>query len=552
MSRNRSRPGGAVLLATAMIVASCGGDDDDAAAPTGPRGSEPIATGASATPGSGTSGGTGATDATTGAQPEGEPDLDATFVYAYPITVSRLDPHRASISQDGTTLFPAYDRLVHLAPDGELVPGLAESWEFSADGLTLTLNIREGVTFHDGVDLDADGVKANLERAIGIEGSSVATDLASIDTVTVVDPLTVELALAEANVSIVGSMADRAGIVVSPQAIADEVNLDEQMVGAGPYRLVSHDPGGTTIFERNEDYWDADRVPKVARLEIRVLADQVARLNALRTGQINATTLSPNQLPDVENDPAYRVIFNTELQYLYVVQNRSRSSQDDVRVRQALLHGLDRQAICDSIYLGYCELTDQPFPPGYFAYDDEIEPVLYPYDPERARELLAEAGVTSLDLSMLTPGGLPQYPEVSQIIQAQWAELGVTVEIQPAEPTQLGELMFAQEQADTMLATWGGRPDPAITFIQRASEEGFGNPGGVTTPAMTDLIAEAMSTTNPDERAAVLQAGSREMAEQVLEMVILFPQVPYAMNDNVVFEPYLTAKPEFRDVAIVQ
>ena len=113
-------------------------------------------------------------------QPEGEPDLDASFVYGYPITVSRLDPHRASISQDATTLFPVYDRLVDVAPNGDLVPDLAESWEFSDDGLTLTLHIRPDVLFHDGATLDAEAVKTNLERAKSIEGSSVATDLASI------------------------------------------------------------------------------------------------------------------------------------------------------------------------------------------------------------------------------------------------------------------------------------------------------------------------------------------------------------------------------------
>ena len=175
-------------------------------------------------------------------QPEGEPDLDATFIYGYPITVSRLDPHKASISQDATTLFPVYDRLVHLSPQGRPDPGLAESWEFSDDGLTLTLHVREGVTFHDGATLDAAAVKANLDRAKGVEGSSVATDLAAMASVTVVDPMTVDITLSQPNVAIIGSLADRAGIMVSPKALADGVDLDANMVGAGPFKLVEHAP----------------------------------------------------------------------------------------------------------------------------------------------------------------------------------------------------------------------------------------------------------------------------------------------------------------------
>ena len=249
------------------------------------------------------------------------------------------------------------------------------------------------------------------------------------------------------------------------------------MVGAGPFKLVEHRPGDRTTYVRNDDYWDQDHLAKVKNLEIRVVADNVARLNAVRTGQLQATTISATQVPEIENDPAFRVLFNTELAYTYIVQNRARAQQDNVDVRRALLYGLDRQGICDSLLAGKCVITDQPFPPGYFAYNEDIDDVLYPYDPEKAKELLAGAGVESLELSMLIPGGLPTYPEIAEVIQAQWAELGVTVDIQPADPTSLGELMFAQEQADTMLAGWGGRPDPAMTFIQRAGPDAFANPG---------------------------------------------------------------------------
>jgi peptide/nickel transport system substrate-binding protein len=380
----------------------------------------------------------------------------------------------------------------------------------------------------------------------------VATDLAAMESVTVVDPMTVEVTLTQPNVAIIGSFADRAGIQVSPQAIADGVDLDANMVGAGPFKLVEHRPGDRTTYVRNDDYWDQDHLAKVKNLEIRVVADNVARLNAVRTGQLQATTISATQVPEIENDPAFRVLFNTELAYTYIVQNRARAQQDNVDVRRALLYGLDRQGICDSLLAGKCVITDQPFPPGYFAYNEDIDDVLYPYDPEHAKELLAGAGVESLELSMLIPGGLPTYPEIAEVIQAQWAELGVTVDIQPADPTSLGELMFAQEQADTMLAGWGGRPDPAMTFIQRAGPDAFANPGGVTTPEMVDLIAQATSISDPDERQAALQAGSKEMAESVLEMVVLFPQVPYVMADNVAFQPYLSSKPEFRDVAVMQ
>ncbi len=565
-TRSRSRRSWSVLLVAATIaVAACGGDDDDATDGTaesvttdaggGATTSGSTASETSTPDGEGTSSEPAAPDESTPTtgfpQPEGEPDPDATFIYGYPITVSRLDPHRASISQDATTLFPAYDRLVHLSPTGDLIPGLAESWEFSDDGLTLTLHVRPNVTFHDGAALDAEAVKVNLERGKSIEGSSVATDLAAMESVTVVDPMTVTVNLSTPNVAIIGSFADRAGILVSPQAIADGVDLDANMVGAGPFKMVSHVHGDTTKYERNDDYWDQEHLAKVKNLEIRVIPDNIARLNAIRTGEISATTLSAAQVPEVEDNDAVRLMYNTELAYTYIVQNRARANQDDVRVRQALLYGLDRQGICDTLLAGQCVITDQPFPPGYFAYNEDMPQVLYPYDPEKAQSLLDEAGVDSLSLSMLIPVGLPTYPEMAEVIQAQWAELGVTVDIRPTDPTSLGEVMFGQEQADTMLAGWGGRPDPAMTFIQRAGPDAFANPGGGTTDKMVELIAQATSISDPEERQAALQAGSKEMAESVLEMVVLFPNVPYVAQSDVVFTPYLSSKPEFRDVAIV-
>lgn len=537
--RHINRSLGAIALALAVGVAACGSDSSDSA--------EPEVEGGLATEGST---GTETEGGGEAAGPEGEPNPDATFVYAYPITVSRLDPHRASISQDATTLFPAYDRLVHLSPEGDLIPGLAESWEFSDDLLTLTMELREGVTFHDGTPFDAAGAKANLDRVKSLTGTQAANDISDVSSIEVVDDFTIELTLTEPNVAIIGALADRSGAMVSPTAIADGVNLDAEMVGAGPYRMVSHVNGASTVFERFDDYWDDDNPPQVARLEIRVLSDPQTRLNAIVTGEVDATTVDANQVAEVEANPDLRVQLHTELQYIYIVQNRARAGQDDLRLRQALLHALNRESICEALLFGHCELSDQPFPPGYFANDPDIDQVLYPYDQERARQLLQEAGVDELDLSMVIPAGLPTYLQVSEAIQAQWAEVGVRADLVANEPSQLGELMFVQEQYDAMVAGWGGRADPSMTLQLRGSAEGFSNPGGHTTPEFEELLEETVSIADPGERQEALRAASREMAESVLEMVVLYPRVAYVTQQDVAFEPYVTSKPEFRRVAV--
>lgn len=525
-----------IVAAGVLIAASCGGDDDgdDTTSATDPS----------------TSATAGATVASAAGGMSPGTDTGAGFVYAYPVTVSNLDPHLASISQDGTTLFPAYDRLIHSTPDGELIPGLAESWEFNADATELTLAIRRGVTFHDGAALDAEAVKTSLDRAKSLESSVAATDLQTVATVDVIDPMTVRLTMSAPSASIVGPLSDRAGIIISPQALADGVDLQARMVGAGPYRMIEHVPGATTTFELFEDYWNTGERPAIATLEIRVIADSATRYNALVSGQIDATSIDPNQVPDLERTAGFTVVPSTQIAYFFLAQNRSLAMQDDVRVRQAFVHALDREGMCEALLNGMCEVTDQPVPPGHPVYDDSIDQVLYEFDPERTRTLLAEAGAQDLTLSMVIPAALPPYPAMAEVIQAQFADVGITLDLTQVEPPQIGNNFFVEQATEAMLAQRGGRPDPAMNWMQRAGAEGFANPGGVTTERMTEILDASNAEPDLAARTDLLVEGSREMAESVLEIPLMYPVVPYAMRSDVSWTPFVSSILEFRDVTV--
>ena len=164
-----------------------------------------------------------------------------------------------------------YDRLVHTAPDGSLVPGLAESWEYSPDGTVLTFHLREGVQFQDGAVFDAAAVKANIERSQTLEGSTLAAELARIAEVVVVDPQTVELHLSSADATLPAVFSGRSGAMISPNSLADP-QLDRTPVGAGMFKLVEFAEGSDFAVERWDGYWDPDAV-KVKRIEVKVLPD---------------------------------------------------------------------------------------------------------------------------------------------------------------------------------------------------------------------------------------------------------------------------------------
>ncbi|MCW0214598.1 MAG: ABC transporter substrate-binding protein [Pseudonocardia sp.] len=478
----------------------------------------------------------------------GASGVPGTFRYAYELTPSRLDPHRASISQDGVTLFPAYDRLVHQSPEGDPVPGLATAWTWE-DAQTLRLDLRQGVTFHDGTPFDANAVKVNVERAKTVQGSAVRTELDPVATVEVRDPRTAVLKLSYPSASLPAVLSDRAGAMVSPKALADGVDLDAVEAGAGMYRIVEHQRGSITRFERYADYWDPAAAAS-EKLEIHHIADAATRLNAVRTGVVDAARVPP-AMKDQADQAGVQVGVAGSLNFNYFVLNRARSSFGDLRVRRALNHAIDREAIKQGVYRGFATVSAQPFVPGYWAYDPALGDDAIRYDPELAKRLLAEAGVgTGLSFTTVIPSG-SDYQPLAEAVQSQLAAVGVTMEIVPAAPDTMGDLMFVQERYDAMLASWGPRADPSMTVATRYTAAGFGNPGGQSTPLLEQLHREALATTDQAARTGVMHRLVDEVVDQVLEIPVVFPQDITVQTDRVVgLQPRLMHRPEFRGVTV--
>ena len=287
--------------------------------------------------------------------------------------------------------------------------------------------------------------------------------------------MTVELNLSTANVAIIGSFADRAGIQVSPKAIADGVDLDASMVGAGPFKLVSHVHGDTTKYERYDDYWDTG--PPGQGQDAGDPRDRRQRRPAQRRcAPVRSAPRrsAPPRCRPIEDDAAPAACCSTPSS---PTRTSSRTgpaaSQDDVRVRQALLHGLDRQAICDTLLAGLCTVTDQPFPPGLLRLQRRTSRRCCTRTTRRRpRSCWPRPASTSLDAQHADPRpGCRRTPRSPRSSRRSGPSSASTSRSSPTDPTSLGEVMFAQEQADTMLAGWGGRPDPAMTFIQRAGAD---------------------------------------------------------------------------------
>ncbi len=416
-----------------------------------------------------------------------------------------IDPALSQAYVTRIVLTTFCDKLFDIDKNLSVVPQLAESYEWSQDGLALTFKLKPNVVFHDGEPLNAEAVKFNIERNKTIEGTFRRPELAPIQSVDVVDPLTVRLNLDAPSASLVAVFSDRSGMMVSPKA-ADKlgVNFGSAPICAGPFKFVSRIPQGQIVFEKFADYWNVENV-HIDRVEMTAVNDPTVRLSNLQSGQFDLIErLSPTDVSQVEGDPSLKLIRAADLGYGYVqfnVGNGPRSAKmKDQRVREAIDLSIDREALVQVAFDGAYVGADQVIPPASF-YHDESRP-LQKRDVERARQLLADAGQENFTFEMMVrPDRDFQVP--AQVMQAMLAEAGITMIINTTENvTQLEA--SRQGNYESYMSFWSGRVDPdGNTFMFYTCNAGGPNRMGYCEPEVEKLLTQARQTLDPAARKAI-------------------------------------------------
>lgn len=476
-----------------------------------------------------------------------DPSANARFALANGVT--RFDPHRATSSYDNTWLFPVYDRLIHMDPAGRAIPGLATAWRYADDGAWLDLELRQGVLFHDGTPFDASAVAANIQRARTITGSSVRAELEKISRVEILAPHRIRLHLETPDGALPLILSDRAGMMISPAAF-DSPRLDRLGVGAGPFRHVEFRLGNRSVYERFEDYWDPPSAG-VQRLELLLIPDETTRLNAVRSGQAEGATIGTLQIEQARLS-GLTVQTGVGLEFLHIQLNRARSHFADRRVRQAMNLAIRREAIVRALGLGYGQPTVQPFPEGYPAHDPVTGRLHYPYDPERARALLAEAGLAEgFEFELIVPN-INAYLPLYEALHDQLAAIGIEARPRVLEGAQISERFYGALESDAALVTWGGRPDPSQTIDLLFTPGSLPNPGGHSTPEVERLAAAARREIDPERRVALLQAATGEITREALGLILSMPSSTFVSRPNVAGMQVWASgnKPEFRGVTV--
>ncbi len=355
-------------------------------------------------------------------------------------------------SQGQFTFFGSmYDALFETDTDGVSQPSLATGYTNSADNLQTTLTLRDGVTFADGSTLDADLVKANLDRRSDTDltayGAFASGGASEITDVTASDPQTVVITWAAPQATPENSLVDTAGTIVGQDGVEDPTSLETTPDGSGAYAL---DAGASTrassyTVTKQADNWDADSW-SYDTIVFKVITDAQALANAVVSGQADvATVLDPSTIDLVESQQKTVSVGGTIVGFPVTDKTGAiNPAFGDVRVRQALLYATDRQSLVDDLHPG-AKVTSQLFPSTAEGYDEALN-TEYGYDPDKARQLLADAGYADgleVDLTVL---GQPDEDAVA--IQAQWAQVGITLNFITATST---DQAFAAVSTDPIL-----------------------------------------------------------------------------------------------------
>jgi len=461
--------------------------------------------------------------------------------------ISSMDPIRGNSGGDHQMLYPLYDTLVSFDKDLQPQPGLAESWEYETP-TALVLKLREGVTFHDGAPLDAEAVKYNLERAAA-EGSNIVADVESIESVEVVDDLTVKLNLTQPNSALVMTLADRAGMMVSPKAAeAAGGDLSTKPVGAGGWKFVEWKRGTSMTYEKFDDYWDED-VERVDKVVIRVMPEPKTRATSLRSGQQDiAWDIVPADAESVQDDDKLTLHEQPRMWTWMIYTNRASEELGDPRVRRALSLAMDRDQLLKSAYFGLGTKPRGFLPDGYWA--EPSEKAQLDYDVDEAKQLIAEAGADGLTFDLLLYADSTS-TRVGEILKQQWAEIGVTANLVPREVNQANSDYFNDKKTPAFFAAWTGRPDPALTYRLMFTKEAYFNTSKQSTPGIEEALAEdAVATTQEDRKKALDKASEAVVADMPI-IPIVFQHSLTGLGENVEgFESNLLGKPKLLGVTL--
>jgi peptide/nickel transport system substrate-binding protein len=458
------------------------------------------------------------------------------------------DPTMASALATTRVLRNVYDGLVEFKLGSiDVEPGLAESWEISEDATQYTFKLRQGIKFHDGEPFNANAVDFALRRAFDTnfefynKAHTVGFFLVGLQNSEVLDEYTIRLTLAKPNAAFLEFLGYGAGRVVSPKAVREHGNeyLVEHPVGTGPFRFVEWQKGQKVVLERNPDYWRKGD-PKADQLIFVPIPEPTARVTALLTGQVNMiVVVPPDAIQQIKDKPELVYDQGPGNHYWFIVLNTKEGPFADKRVRQAANYAVDKEGLANSILNGSAKVATQAMPAANWSYSADIQG--YPYDPEKAKALLAEAGYPDgFKTKMIIPvsgSGMMIPVQMNEYIQGNLRDVGIEIEIQSYEwVSYLGTWAQGLSTDVTMNNQSIMSSEPyVLNFLLNGDfvpPNGW-NTGYYNNPEVNKLLNEALAVPDRAERAKIYAEAEKLIVEDAPWIFVVNDLQPMAYSKKV-------------------
>lgn len=466
----------------------------------------------------------GITACTNQENPPNNADIKTNLTMGYTTEPEGLDPHRTAAASTFTVTNNIYDTLVGVAPDWELIPRLAKSWELSDDGMEITFNLRDDVSFHNGRKMTAKDVEYSFNRLKDAE-SPRARDYANIINIEVIDDSNIKFTTEKLDVELLKSFAYPWAAVVAEEAQAD---LKTQPVGTGAFTLKEWVPQQHLTLQRNDNYY-GDKA-KLETVKLVLIPDATSMMASFQVGDLDIIPLTGDQVTMVENNSEYKVISEP----MNAVQIMSLNTKNPIlannKVRQAIAMAINKNEVIDASTFGYGDKIGSHLPPtspDYFDTNDVIE-----YNPDKAKELLKEAGYENgFEVRLSLPKNYQLHVDAGQVIANQLSKIGINAKVELIEwGTWLSDVYGAKNFDMTVVGHTGRLDSYAFLSRYKSTSNDYIS---LITGEVDELLERALQELDGDKRKEIYKEIQVILAEKLPAIYLQTPRTMLALQKNV-------------------
>ncbi|PKK40101.1 Dipeptide-binding ABC transporter, periplasmic substrate-binding component [Clostridiaceae bacterium JG1575] len=433
-----------------------------------------------------------------------------------------LDPFIYAAADTEAIMLNVYEGLLGFNAKGELVPGLAQKWTVSPDGLTYTFQLREGVLFHDGAPLRPEDVVWTYQKYAGIGFEKpIRSKMANIASIKA-DPSGITIVLKKSDTSFLTAM-------LSPVVRKQAVDLAQKPNGTGPFQFVSYNPSQKVVLKKHSGYWNKERMPRIDSCEFRIMTDPSSILLALKSGELDFAGVDAINAAGIKSE--FDVVSVPQNMVQLLALNNSRAPFDSVKVRQAMNYAINKDEIIQSVALQYGTKLESNFSPAmahYFAQGlDRYKP-----DLPKAKELLKEAGYPEgFTTTVTVPSNYKFHVDTAQVLQNQLAKAGIRLEIKQVEWGQWLDKVYSKAEYDSTIIGFTGKLDPNEVLGRYASTWPknfikFNN------PAFDAGVKKGIELPDGPERVAIYKQLQKILVEEAASVYIMDPNLVLAFKKN--------------------